>query len=146
MRFRIDPASTVYRLADLEDLSLRDHLVLEQQTADLGRRLDLPTIDAMNRSLIDCKDDAERRVHPDGPWVLAVCIWAARRKAGEDVTFEQAIDFPMKKLEYLPDPEDRKPADPTRARSRQGSARAAKRPAAKRSASAKTSKRASTGG
>lgn len=58
-------------------------------------------------------DDEERRRHPGSLWVLALTIWRARRSAGEDLTFEEAIDgipvLDSTRLRFLPDPADRKP-------------------------------------
>jgi hypothetical protein len=143
VKFRI--GDTTYDAADIEDASLADLLHLEVQSQEFGRPLDMAT-------LVDIRDRlnkltaTERKSDPDGPWLLAVTIWIARRKAGERLTFEEAIDFPMADLHFIKEPTDRPAkatAGPTKARP--GSGRAAKRPAnARGSAAAKASRSAST--
>jgi hypothetical protein len=127
MKFTIE--GRVYNAADLDLVSLKDILLLAQQTRDLGRPLTWGELGAMSQALDGLASDAERERHPDAPWILAVTIWATRRIAGEDLSFGDAIDFPMRELKFLPEPQDRKaPVNPTKART--GSVRAAKsRPA-----------------
>ncbi len=125
MKFKL--GSKVYDAASIEDLSLKFILMLERETADLGRPMRWADITAMVDSLGAIEDHEERGRHPDAPWVLAVTIWAARRNAGEDLTFGEAIDFPLSGLTFLHDPQDRKEpkSDPRKARPGKGSGRAA---------------------
>lgn len=125
MKFKL--GSKVYDAADIEDLSLKHILMLERETADLGRPMRWADITDMVTTLGAIKDHNERGKHPDAPWVLAVTIWASRRNAGEDLTFGQAIDFPLSDLTFLHDPQDRKKpkSDPRKARPGKGSGRAA---------------------
>lgn len=147
MRFKL--GSTVYALADLDRVSLRDILVLERETVEFGHPLRWTDVQAMSEALDALETEKERAEHPDALWITAVTIWASRRIAGEDVTFDQAVDFPMRDLVFLPDPGDHKeaanPSKPERkSPTRKGSARAgsaAARPRGKRP----TSNAASTG-
>lgn len=143
-RFRIGNGP-IYRLDDIEELSLKDLLVLGVQTEELGRRVDMNVIQEM-KTRIERLNEDERKADKDAPWLFAISLWAARIKAGEDVTFVEAVDFPMSQLQFLAEPADRKPkkaANPTR--SRPASGRAASKSTAP-PPSARTSKTASTAG
>jgi hypothetical protein len=143
MRFTIGD-SKVYRLSAIDDLTLAMLLELEVETAELGRKITVGDVYAMNEELEACKTDDERKRHPNAAWMLAICIWATRRLSGENITFGEAISFPMRDLTYLPEPADKKPpADPTRSAHR-GSGAAAARDAAK--PRTRTSTKASTSG
>lgn len=140
MKFAI--GEKIHDLADIDKVSLKDLLLLQQQTAESGRMLTMEDIRRMQADLNAIEDSKERGKHPDAIWLLAVGIWAARRLAGEDVTFLQAIDFPMSQLTFIKEPQDRKKPDPTRAR--RASGRVGKAAAPPRSTRA--SKSRSTGG
>jgi hypothetical protein len=139
VKFKI--GDRIYDGTAIDELSLKMLLELEQQTKDFGRTLTMNDIQSMSAELDGLKTDKERSAHPSGPWFLAVAIWAARKVAGEAVSFSDAIDFPLKDLTFLPDPQDHKVATGPKAQTRKGSARAAK-PA--RTLPAKTSAQPST--
>ncbi|MGX7679074.1 hypothetical protein ACSMXN_09250 [Jatrophihabitans sp. DSM 45814] len=157
MKFMI--GDRLYNDAALDQLSLKDILILEMETEKLGRPLKFAQVQgwaeefnrladrmADKRATAAVRAEAEKSLteHEGALWVTAITIWASRKIAGEEITFGAAIDFPMGSLRILPEPEDRKaPADPTRARP--GSGRAAKRPAGKR-ATKSTSRKPSTAG
>src|SRR5207248_3298287 len=122
--------SKVYDIKDIEDLSLWLLLELQSETADTARPLNVAEVQQMSKPMDSLPNDDARKTHPDAPWLLGVTIWASRRMAGEDVTFREAIDFPMRQLTFLPAPADRKKPDPT-TRPRQASAGAARKRAAK---------------
>ena len=141
MKFKIGPVT--YDMSSLDLLSLKDILLLEKETAELGNPLRWSDIQRMAQDAADMKTDAERQANPDGMWVLAFTIWASRRVAGETLAFGDAIDFPMRDLTWIEEPQDRKkPAGPTKARP--GSGRAAKRLAPAAAGSVTTSQAAST--
>lgn len=120
MKFKI--RDQTYDGATLDDLTLKMVLQLEKETREFGRLIRLADVQAMAEELDKLKTNTERGNHPDTPWVLAVTIWASRRLAGESVTFEEAIDFPMGELTFLKQPLDHlEPANPTRSRPRKGS-------------------------
>ena len=154
MKFKI--REKVYDAATLGRPEIRDYLRLAAQTEALGRRLGPVEAEAIANSISECKTDAERKSHPDMLWFIALNVWASlchaaneARDAGVTVvhpSFEDAIAVSLDDLTFLPDPEDHKPADPSKARTRAASARAAKRPAAAKRAAAKTSKTRSTRG
>lgn len=146
MKFAI--AGKSYTVSDIEQLSLWLLLELQSETKDTAQPLDVATVQAMAKTLDELPNDDARKRHPDAPWVLAVTIWASRRLAGEEVTFREAIDFPMSQLSFLPEPGDHKAAkktaaDPTRRRPT-ASAGAARKRAAK--STVRTSRTASTAG
>jgi len=128
MKFKIGTAT--YNAAALDLISLKDVLVLEQESADLGRALRFNDIKEMAEDISELKTDKERHAHPAMPWVLAVTIWASRRIAGERMSFGDAIDFPLRDLTWLKEPQDHKAATSPKARTRKGSAPVGKRPAA----------------
>lgn len=112
MRFTL--GGREYDVASVQDVTLRDTLVLEAQMRELGREMTWPDLTTMILKLSKIKDDKARAAHPDAMWSLAVTIWASRRAAGEDVTIAQAADFRMSDLQWVdekPEPE----ADPTEA-------------------------------
>lgn len=143
-RFRIGDGP-IYRLDDIEELSLKDLLVLGVQTEELGRRIDMGVINEMKMRISKLTTDEERKADPDAAWLFAIALWAARIKAGEDLTFAESIDFPMSKLQLLKEPADRpkKTANPTRSRPASGRGASS---STTRSRSTRTSKTASTGG
>ena len=124
MKFKI--GDRIYDGTAIDELSLKMLLELEQQTRDFGRTLTMNDVQSMSAELDGLKSDQERQAHPNGPWFLAVAIWAARKIAGDAVTFSEAIDFPLKQLTFLPDPQDHKAAVGPKAQTRKGSGRAAK--------------------
>lgn len=147
MRFQIGEA--IYNGTDLDLLSLRDILLFEKEAAELGRPLKwgevqgwAQEIDELARAAADKKSSAAKRQasedairdHEGTLMVMALTIWAARKLAGDGLSFSDAIDFPMRDLRWLPSPEDRKvAANPTKARkSTKASGRAARpRPGAR---------------
>lgn len=145
MKFTIKGTGKVYDAADLDLIPLRDILLFEQQTKDMGRAVEWSQIEAWGEQLDALKTDDEKARHPGAMWLTAVTVWASRRIAGENVNFDEAVNIPMRDLVFLPDPQDRKAAaNPTTAR-RTGSGRAAKpRAAAAGAASGETSAAAST--
>ena len=144
MRFKI--GETTYDGAALDQLSLVDILSLEKGSAELGHVLKWSQVQdwvneldrivqvAADETRTKAVRDAAMREHQDHPgvmWVMALMIWASRRLAGEVLSFEQAISFPMRDLEWLTDPEPQnraeRRADPTKARPQpKGSGRAVK--------------------
>ena len=126
-RFRIEPGGVIYRIEDVQDVSLKHHLLLERQTEDLlGDPVDMEAMQKIGQE-IEALPPAERSSHPKFKLYLAVLIWAGRVVAGENITFEQAIDFPVRAFEWVPEPRDRQPkktTDPTRARPAGGRAKA----------------------
>lgn len=136
MKLKVD--GRIYDLASLEDdLSLRDVLVIETETAALGRRWSIPEVVAAARRINDLPT-AERDTDPDAMWVFALAVWASRRNAGEDVTFGQVVDTRMRDIEWIRDPEDHKKPDPHRPRPGKGSGRGKPASKATRAAQSRT--------
>jgi hypothetical protein len=146
MKFKI--GDTTYDAGALDLLSLKDILMFEKETAELGNPLHWSDVGRMIEELEALKTDREREAHSSAMWVLAITIWSSRRLGGDQMSFGDAIDFPLRDLKWLPDPQDKKaPARPTKART--GSARAGNNPpplaVATETESETTSKEASTG-
>lgn len=106
LRFRLD--GKVYSVGALEDVSLRDVMLFNTQAADMGLAATWADVERVSEEMSAAdKDEAEK--HPDALLMLGVTIWATRRIAGDEVTFGDAVDFPLSALVWLPDTEDRKP-------------------------------------
>lgn len=106
LRFRLD--GKVYSVGALEDVSLRDVMLFNTQAADMGLAATWADVERVSEEMSAAdKDEAEK--HPDALLMLGVTIWATRRIAGDEVTFGDAVDFPLSALTWLPDTEDRKP-------------------------------------
>jgi hypothetical protein len=134
-----------YNTAALDEISLKDLLMFNSQAEDLGLRRNWADVERVLEELATMsRDDAER--HPERFLVISTTIWAARRIAGEDVTLEQAVDFEIKAIEFLPEPQDHQPGKrkgvakkaPAKKSTRKGSARAASSAAATGSGSTST--------
>jgi hypothetical protein len=127
MKFKI--GTVTYDAASIDMVTLKDILLLEKETGELGHPLRWSDVKLMAEEMAALKTDKQREDHPDSIWMLAITIWASRRVAGELLTFGDAVDFSMSDLTFIDDPQDHKaPARPTKARV--GSARAANRPTA----------------
>ena len=126
MRFKLQ-GRTYTATAVFDRVPLRDLLALEVELETLGRPMKWSQVREMVQR-ISLLDDAQD--DPDFLWFLGLLVWGTRRIAGEALTFEEAIDFPLGELEILPDPDDhKKAAKPTPRKARPGSGRAgAKRP------------------
>lgn len=116
-RFKI--GERVYETDALDEISLRDLMLFNSQAAAFG-----VTWSDVERIVTEMSELGEEgQSHPDVMLMVGVTIWAARRAAGEDVTFDQAVDVPMSRIVWLESPKDHKPKAVKRARS--ASARAA---------------------
>lgn len=115
MRFKI--GDKTYAGDAMDKLSLWQLLQLEQQTKALGHPLTMAEVQRISAEIDALKTEQEKQNHPDAPWMLAVTIWTTRNLAGEELEFSAAINFPLKELVFLPDPQDHKSkANPTKAR------------------------------
>lgn len=112
-RFQI--GETIYNTASLDELSLKDIVLFDSQAAEIG--LDARWSD-LEQAATDMAamtgDEADR--HPRKILVIAVTIWAARRMAGEQIKFGDAIDFPANSMRLLPEAGDKKPGKPKAAK------------------------------
>lgn len=115
----------VYTVESLDQISLKDMLLFERQTDEVGLSLTWADIQRIQSEVTAYQKRKE--THPQALLMIAAAVWLARRAAGENVTFGEAIDIPITQFEILPGTEDRKPANPTKG--------AKKRPASKSTAS-----------
>lgn len=116
-RFSID--GRIYNTASVDEISLKDLVLFKTQAADIGLNVSWPDIEQAVDQISAMKTD-EAGNHPEFLTVIAVTIWVSRRLAGEDLAFGDAIDVPMGKLKFLPEPEDRKP-NPTKGAAKKSS-------------------------
>lgn len=123
-RFKI--GSKVYRLDVLDDISLRDLMVFNRQVADMGLSITWADIERISSEMAGLSDKKASQ-HPEAMIMTGVSIWASRRAAGDDVTFEEAVDIPVSEIVWLEGPKDHKPSAKAR---RSPSARPAKKPGA----------------
>lgn len=121
---RIRIGETVYEVQSIERLTIKEALMLEQETAQLGRPLSWAQILAAAADLKGLSRE-EYLAHPLGLWFTAFLIYTARLRAGEQLTLAEAIDFPIGDLTVLADPEDRASKGPRKARPGTGRAGAA---------------------
>lgn len=106
MRFKLD--GKVYSTASLDEISLRDLVLFNTQAEEIGLTRKWSDVERVAHEL-ETLPAKEADLHPEKLLVIAVTIWASRRLAGDQLTFGEAIDFPTSHLEWLPEPEDRKP-------------------------------------
>lgn len=91
------------------DMTVKMHLELEQETADFGRRITLAEFERMSAEYNEhLKLDGAPMLHPSYLWLMGIAVWAAKKMAGEDVTFADAIDFSPTDLKAIPEPQDHK--------------------------------------
>lgn len=117
-RFRIGDDPTVYTLAAVNEPSLRDLLALKAELVELG-------ITETWQDIVDATDEMQRMKersdeHPLSLLVFAISIWTARRNAGDDVRFADAIDIKMSQIKWLTVPGDRKAAKASPGKPRSG--------------------------
>lgn len=105
-------------MSDVTKATLAELLILEVETGKLGRALNLSELESMQATLEAIEDDEVRGRHPDALWMLGATVYLARRRAGERISFETAVDFPVDEVEWIVEPGDEpaKTADPTQAR------------------------------
>lgn len=96
-----------YSTAALDEISLKDLLLFNSQAEDLGLRRNWSDVERVSEELANLPV-AEADRHPERFLVISTTIWAARRVAGEDVTLAEAVDFEIKAIEFIPDPQDHK--------------------------------------
>jgi hypothetical protein len=119
----------VYTTSAIDEVSLKDLVRFNTEAADMGLRERWNDIERVATEM-DAMTPKEAEQHPDKLLVTAVTIWVARRVAGEDLSFGDAIDLPLSKITWIPDPEDKKPvkANPTKGPKRSVSAPADDQP------------------
>lgn len=128
MKFSIDSSGKIYDIGAIDRLRLVDLILMQEQTKALGREITMADVQVMKDNLAELEPE-ERAAHVDQLWIVAIGIFAARRIAGDNIGFEEAISFPITALKWLPEPSDRQAPTPDPTRARQGSGRAAKRAA-----------------
>lgn len=100
--------SRVYAQPNMDDINLRDLLRFDVEVAELGLAKTWGDVERIQGDLDGMDEDARAR-HPERLFMVAAMVWLARRTAGEDVTFSEAVDIRIEDVAVLPDPEDRKP-------------------------------------
>lgn len=116
MTDRIKIGTKIYEAKAITDLSILQLLELETELERFGRPMTVPEIRKIGNEIAALSED-EWADHPQALLMMGIGIWAARRAAGETVTFAEAINFPMSDFSALPATTDRPPpANPTRAR------------------------------
>lgn len=153
MKLRVD--GRLYDPASPAELSLRDLINLERVTTELGMPVNLGIIEQRETELREIRakyaTKAERdRITGQQPWaqmLFAVNVYAARRKAGDDVTFDDCLDLSPVDVAFIQEAGDEEPDPTVPPRPLKASAAAVKRPQDKHpKAPAKKSKATSTAG
>lgn len=128
---KIKIGDKTYQRVDVDQLTLLNVIKLQTETAELGHPLTMAALRDMSDE-IEKLPIGKQDEHPDVLWLIGTSIWASRLAAGEQVTFAEALSFPMSQMEFIPEPGDEQP-DPTKARPiRKVSGRAVKRAPAKK--------------
>ena len=132
-RFKL--SGVVYEMGSQADVTLRDFILLEQETRDLGQAFTMGDIVRLGEKFAELSE-TEAKHDPEGAWMLSATIWMAMvrkaRQAGDlsVVPFARAIDCNLAEFEPIKDPEDRPPGKASKRPS--GSGAGARRGAAKR--------------
>lgn len=98
----------VYTTAALDELTLKDLVLFNSQAEEIGMARKWSDVERISAELSELSTE-EADQHPERLLIIAVTVWATRRTAGDQVTFGEAIDFPLSAIEFLPEPQDRKP-------------------------------------
>lgn len=107
-RFRIGKGKTIYSLTSVDDLSLLDLIALRSELAQIGIKESWQDITTAVQEMAAIDDqDGNPDDHPLSLLVFAVTLWAARRKAGDQLGFAEAVNVPMTSIIWLPKPADR---------------------------------------
>lgn len=133
-RFRIK--DKVYEFATANDITLRDLLLVEKETRELGRTLHMGEVARLGELFHELGEE-EGKIHEEAGWMLAVTIWMSMVKDLRDhgdyttqVPFAQAIDFNFGDFHPVQDPADHqaaaKPDPQKRPATKKGSAPAAR--------------------
>lgn len=147
--------------ATFDRLPLRDILRLEEETRAIGRPMSWSQVRQLMQRLVDIgvAAEAHAKANPDAeplpgleeddefPWFVGMMVWAARRLAGEDITFDEAVSFSLSDLRIEVTEEAIRAGAPDPHLARPGSGRAAgKRPADRKRKKSRTSAKRSSGG
>lgn len=125
----------VFEMGSQADVTLRDFLLLEQETQELGKAFTMGDIVRLGEKFAELSE-TEAKHDPEGAWMLAATIWMAMvrkaRQSGDNkpIPFAAAIDADLGTFEPIKDPEDKRPGKAAKRPS--GSGRAGSRGAAKR--------------
>lgn len=113
-----------YDAIDMQDLSLRHTLALQRELAvtNISSARTWAEVQALVREFAGLSQE-ERVLHPESVFLTAVTVWAARVSAGEDVGLLEAVDVPLRSIQFISQPSDRKPPQGKAGAGRKGSAR-----------------------
>ncbi len=100
--------SRVYAQPNMDDINLRDLLRFDVEVAELGLAKTWGDVERIQADL-DGMDEDGRARHPERLFMVAAMVWLARRAAGEDVSFSEAVDIRIEDVTLIPEPEDRQP-------------------------------------
>lgn len=113
MKFKID--TKLYDAANLDDITLGDIVVFNSHAAAIG--VDATWQDIQRIAIeIDGLTRAEAAKHPEMLLMTAATIWLTRRRNGEDISFGDAIDFPLSQFDVIDEPQDHQPKKASKAK------------------------------
>jgi len=142
MPLKFTTAGRTYTAAALTRPTIRDFMNLAKTTEALGQRLTSGDVFRIEVEIEACTSAKERTDHPDFLTFLSLIVWATLIEEGDPDPYNRAIDTRLDDLDFFYDAEPVPSVDPSKARTRAASARAAKRPAAAKRAKAKTTSKA----
>lgn len=106
MKFKI--GSKIYDATHLDDITLGDIVIFNSQAEAVGLGATWQDIQRIGGELEEL-DRNEAAKHPEMLLMTAATIWLTRRRSGENISFGDAIDFPLSSFDVLEDPQDRQP-------------------------------------
>jgi hypothetical protein len=114
-----------YGAASLGKVSLLDSLELKKQTG-----LSLPRLQEALDGIDPNADPASLYDNESQLLAFAAFIWLMRRREGDRIPFEEAVDFPLTELSFVAEDGDPTPTPPEPPRRRKGGGAGAKQAAA----------------
>lgn len=105
----IEIEGRTYHGVDVSQLSLRNTLTLQRELAATGisSARTWEEVQGLIREF-SALPEAERGSHPEGLFLTALTIWAARVSAGEDLSLLDAVDVPLSAVRFIAEPTDHK--------------------------------------
>jgi hypothetical protein len=119
-RFRVD--GKTYRVDALDEISLKEMLLFDDQAEDMGLRARWADVEQATIELqgATAKDFAS---HPRNKLIISAAIWVARRLSGEEISLDAAVGVPFKNFEWIESPKDHAPSAKKTAKPRSRSVR-----------------------
>lgn len=123
-----------YPVKAMEDLELRHVALLQHELSNNPGITSLKGWGDIRRAIGEWGNlpAGEREAHDEGLFLTCLTIWAARVLAGEDLTLLEAVSVPLRLVNWIVEPSDRRDGEAEgKARKRPSDSGGATRPARK---------------